>query len=268
MRTMACWVGMLLALAGVLPQGRGADTSASRYKISYFKTMREMGIDLYRSCPKKYLPFINSEPVSMETEVTPTVKLADIAEDGKSLGFVFVSVGFVDLVNNIAHAKAIDAMASKGYFERYLALLAQESGEMELKSLPDLDNPKYWSEDVMREHVNNLRQLIANVVAIKLANHYLGHYAKYKDRLDDASGKRTPINDLLTPQEWDAAFQAGVDHAVKTGLGIEGVKALFEAIDKMPVRPAWASYFMPKTAHYKPMKKVMEKIERKAFSGE
>jgi hypothetical protein len=259
---------MLLGLVFVLSQGHGADTSGSRYKIGYFKTMREMGIDLYRNCPKKYLPFINPEPVSMETEVTPTVKLADFAEDGKTLGFVFVSVGFVDLVNNIAHAKAIDTVVSKGYFDRYLALLAQESGETELKSLPDLDNPKYWSEDVMREHVNNLRQLIATVVAIKLSHHYLGHYAKYKDRLEDTAGKRTPINDLLTPQEWDAALQAGVDHSVKTGLGIEGVKALFEAIDKMPNRPGWTSYFMPKTAHYKPMKKMMEKIERKAFSGE
>jgi len=42
--------------------------------------------------------------------VTPFIRMEEIPNPdlGKSMATVFISVGFIDLVNNVAHAKAID----------------------------------------------------------------------------------------------------------------------------------------------------------------
>lgn len=245
----------------------GADsTGALRYKTSY-KTIRTLGLEIYKNMKPKQREIINPEPVWVETDVTPFVKLAEQMEEGKPMRVVFVSVGFIDLMNNVAHAKAIDKI-EKGYFEKYVLSLAAESGEKELKELPNLSNPKYWSEDVLQEQQSNFNQMVGTAVAIKLAHHYLGHYKKYAAKLEDASGKNVPINTLLTPAEWDESMRLGVRNAFEAGCGIEGPLALFECIEKMPKRPEWTFYFLPANAKVKLIKKEMEKIERKVFAGE
>ena len=251
-------------LAGV---GRAADAAETpKYKTGY-KSIRMLGLDLYKALKPKMREVIGTEPVSVETDVSPGLKLADFTDEGKTVGFVFVTVGMIDLMNNVAHAKAIDKI-EKGYFEKYVLSLAQESGAMELKELPNVANPKYWSEGVLNEQLSNFNQMVGTAVSIKLAHHILGHYKKYAAKLEDAQGKRTPINNLLAPDEWDAAMKMGVRNALEAGLGIEGITAFWEAIDKMPKRPDWTAYFLPATAKVKPMRKDMEKIEKKFFAGE
>jgi hypothetical protein len=259
------WVvlGFVLACSAAAADAQ----NTKRYPADNLRTIRSLGLDLYKALKPKQQSLVNAEPVSIETDLSPGIKLAEFTEDGHSLGFVFVSVGFIDLVNNVAHAKAIDSV-EKGYFNKYIQSLAQESGEMELKELPNLDNDKFWTEVVMNEQRSNLRQMVGTAVAIKLAHHYLGHYKKYAAKIEDAQGKRTPINDLLAPGEWDEAMQMGVRNALNTGLGIEGIKALFDSIDKMPKRPVWTTYFLPANVKVKAIKKDMEKIEKAFFSGE
>jgi hypothetical protein len=255
------------AAGTLVPVGSGADSSqAPRYKTNY-KTIRMLGLDIYKSLKLKVREQINPEPVSIETDVTPFIKMVEYKEGGQPMRFTFVSAGFIDLVNNVAHAKAIDTV-QKGYFEKYVLSLSQETGEKELRELPDLDNTKYWTDTVLNEQISNFNQMVGTAVAIKLAHFYQGHYAKYAVKLEGADGKYTPINNLLTPQEWDEAMKAGVRNALDAGLGIEGIKALYEAIEKMPKRPEWCAYFLPATAKYKTMKKEMEKIEKKFFAGE
>jgi hypothetical protein len=137
-----------------------------------------------------------------------------------------------------------------------------------LKELPNLSNPKYWTEDVLNEQLSNFNQMVGAAVAIKLSHHYLGHYKKYASKLEDANGKNLPINSFLTPAEWDEAMRVGVRNALEAGMGIEGPKALFDCIDKMPKRPDWTLYFLPANAKVKVIKKEMEKIEKKFFAGE
>jgi hypothetical protein len=139
---------------------------------------------------------------------------------------------------------------------------------MELKPLPGLANPKYWSERVLNEQVSNFNQMAGAAVAIKLSHFYLGHFTKYGAKLEDAQGRRTPINNLLTLAEWNESVKAGIGNSVETGLGVEGVLALFEAIDKMPRRPEWTAYFMPPNANTRALKKDIMRLERKALAGE
>lgn len=263
-------ISMLMAAVcgGFHPPTAAADDAAEgHYKIYPLKEMGSLGIDIYKALKPKQREFINPEPISLETDLAPAIKLAEMAEDNKSLGYVFVTVGFLDLVENVAHAKAIDTI-EKGYFDKYILSLAQETGEKEIKELPNIGNAKYWTEAIKNEHLSNFRQMVGTAVGVKLAHHFLGQYKKYAAKLEDSGGKRTPINNLLTPQEWDEALKGGVRLALEAGLGIEGIKGLYEAIDKMPKRPEWTTYFLPSTAKYKSMKKDLEKMEKKFFSGE
>ena len=167
----------------------------------------------------------------------------------------------------MAHAKAID-LKVKGYFAKYIEILARESGEKSLQPLPNDTHPQYWTEDMLNEQLSNFNSIVGIVVAVKLAHHYLGHYEKYKDRLVDANGVDRPINEVITPKEWEEAFAKGVRNALDAGCTVEGVTSFFEAFDKMKGRPTWAVHFMPNDVKFAKMKKDMEKIQRKFFAGE
>lgn len=243
------------------------ETVVGQYHFSYLRAMRSIGLDLRKAMKAKQREVIASEPISLETDVAPAVKLDEMEQDGKKLGMVFLTVGFIDMVRNVAHAKAIDAI-EKGYFDKYVQILGQESGEKELKPLPNIDDPKYWTDAVLNDQQTYLRQMVGLVVATKLSHHFLGQFKKYESKILDAQGTRTPINNILTPQEFEEALKVGTRLSLETGLGIDGVKALFDSIDKMPKRPTWTTFFLPSAAKVKALKKEMEKIEKKFFTGE
>jgi hypothetical protein len=236
------------------------------YKSGY-SSMMKLGKDLQTFLKPPGKDMISSQPISIETDVTPFVRLLYYPDEPKPIRGVWISVGFIDLVNHLAHAKAIDRL-EKGYFARYIDQLSRETGEMSLKPLPNDSNPAYWTEDMLNEQLSNFNSIVGTVVGIKLAHHYLGHYEKYKDRLEDANGKAVPINTLLTPKEWDDAFNKGVRNALNAGCTTEGVIPFYEAFDKMKNKPQWVTYFLPDFAKVPKMKKDMERLQRKFFAGE
>lgn len=227
----------------------------------------KMSKDMYAALKPDQQKKVNSEPISLETDVTPFIKLEVYPDEQQPLALVFISIGFMDLVNNLAHAKAIDKI-EKGYFQRYISILSQENGQKELAPLPNITNPKYWSEDMMNEQLSNFNSIVGIIVGVNMAHHYLGHYAKYRSKIADAAGSNTvPINTVLMPEEYEAAFKQGLKNALNGGCTIEGVIPFFEAFDKMQVRPAWASYFLPNSVKFSKLKKTMEKTQADFFAG-
>jgi hypothetical protein len=265
-RLSAALAVILMLVCPALAQSNSPDGLA--YKSGY-SSMMKLGKDIYTALKGQQRATISPQPISIETDVTPFVRMQyeQYLDDPKPIRGVWISAGFIDLVNNVAHAKAIDAK-QKGYFNRYIEILARESGDTSLQPLPNDTNPAFWTDDMLNEQLSNFNSIVGIVVGIKLAHHYLGQYDKYKDRLVDANGKVTPINNLLTPKEWDEAFAKGVRNALEAGCTIEGVIPFFEAFDKMKVRPAWVAYFMPDNVKFAAMKREMERIQRRFFAGE
>ncbi|HYE30425.1 MAG TPA: hypothetical protein VEH27_03280 [Methylomirabilota bacterium] len=236
------------------------------YKSGYSSIMK-LGRDLYTGLKKDKRDTISAQPISIETDLMPFVKLLYYPDDpNPPIRGVWISAGFIDLVNHVAHAKAIDRK-QKGFFDKYVMSLAQETGEMELKPLPGDTNPAYWTDDMLNEQLSNFNSIVGMVVGIKLAHHYLGHYEKYKDRLQDKDGKTIPINSLLSEEEWREALLKGARNALDAGCTIEGVIPFFEAFEKMETRPAWAPYFLPNTAKFSRLKKDLEKVQKDFFAG-
>ena len=237
------------------------------YRTS-FKSVRLLGIDIQKALRQPYRDKIHVEPVFIETDVMPFVKLEEYPDEGgKTLPVVFISVGFIDLVNNMAHAKAIDSV-QKGYFFKYIDLLAKETGEKQLPELPDLRNPKFWSDTVLNEQLSHFNSIVGIVIGIKLAHHYTGHFKKYVAQIEAGkNGKRIPINNLLTVKEWEEAVTLGVRNGLDAGCMVEGAIPFFEAFERMTQRPSWAGYFLPETVKTKDLKKQLEKIQKNYFAG-
>jgi hypothetical protein len=236
------------------------------YKTGYSSIMK-LGKDVYNALPAQHRESISAQPISIETDTTPFVRLLYYEEEPKAVRGVWISAGFIDLVNNVAHARAIDTKV-KNYFKKYIEQLALETGDKSLLPLPDDHNPRYWTEEMLNEQQSNFNSIVGMVVAIKLAHHYLGHYDKYKDKLADAKGAPVPITKLVTQKEWDEAFTHGVRNALNAGCMIEGVIPFFEAFDKMKVRPPWAAYFLPDNVKFSKMRKEMERLQKRFLEGE
>lgn len=254
----------LLALSGAMADSGAPDGLAYR---AGFSSMLKLGRDMYAFLKPEAKELISSQPISIATDQVPFARMLFEPEEPKPARGVWISEGFIDLVNRIAHAKAIDRI-QKGYFTKYIDSLAQEDGEKLLKPLPNDSNPAFWSDDMLNQQLSDFNSIVGIVVGVKLAHHYLGHFDKYKDKLMGDSQNPVPINSLITPAEWDAAFAKGVRNALDAGCTVEGVITFYEAFDRMKTRPKWAAYFLPDFAKVAKMKKDMDRIQRKFFAGE
>lgn len=233
---------------------------------SGFSTVLKIGKALNESLAVKAREQIHPQPVTLDLWDMPTVRPADLFEDGRPFGQVLISAGFIDLINHVSHAKAIDKI-ERGYFQKYILSLAEESGERELKELPNISNPRFWNDDVMNAQLSSFNQMAGMIVAINLSHHYLGHYRKYSSQLGVPHKYPVSINDLLTPAEWEQSVKTGAHNALDCALATDGLRALFEAIDQMPKRPAWTAYFLPKNADVKRLNKELQKHETDFFHG-
>lgn len=269
MRPLVKLSSVLLVLAIVPTLALLAQSGSSgelTYKSGYSNIMK-LGKDIYNNLKPAHREQITAQPISIETDPKPFVRLLYYKEEPRPIRGVWISAGFIDLVNNVAHAEAID-QKEKGYFSRYSELLAQETGEQQLRPLPNDNNPRYWTEEMLNEQLSNFNSIVGVVVGIKLAHHYLGHYDKYKDKLTDSKGASVAIANLLTEKEWEDAFKVGLRNALDAGCMIEGVIPFFEAFDKMKKRPGWAAYFLPDDVKFSKMRREMERIQRRFLAGE
>ena len=224
----------------------------------------KLGGDLYETLEPKYQKSIYPEPIKVEQMEAPIIVPSEGADQSKSVRGVKVSVGFIDLVNHIAHAKAIDKI-QPGYFASYVANLSKAADSDAPPEPPNMVDNRYWTEDVMNEQASFFNQIIGMTMALTLSHHYLGHYAKLSGQM--LAGKLVPINNLLAPAEWDASVKAATLNALNCALGTDGPAALFDAIDKMPKRPAWTAFIVPPTTDLKKLNKQLKKYEDDFFHG-
>lgn len=231
---------------------RAAERDPFSYKTGYSSIMK-LGKDLHAALKREHREMIAEQPISVETNPTPFARLLYFEEKPKPVRGVWISAGFIDLVNHIAHAEAIDRI-ERNYFERYFEMLAKQNNVL---PLPDGKNARFWTEEVLNEQQSNFNSIVGFVVGMKLANHYLGHYDKYKEKLEE-----TAINNLLSDDEWNAAFRAGLHNALRAGCMFEGVVPFFAALDTIKKRPAWAGHFLPDRLKFSRFRREMEQMQK------
>jgi len=246
-------IAFLLAILASMVRA-GADTTTHE---ALFSKINQIGTDLYEMLPSKYRQQFYGQPVALDTNVMPFVKAIEFPKS--SLRLVVVSVGFLDLIHNVSHAKAIDRI-EPGYFQKCIARLAQESDGMSVRALPGISNRTHWSTEVINEKESYFNQMLAGVVGIKLSHPY-ERYAQ------NTTSSMMPINQSLAVTEWEKSVSIGVQSALDCGYGIEGLQTLCDAIDLMPNRPTWATDLLPANAKISRLKSQLAKQERIFFHG-
>jgi|HubBroStandDraft_1064217.scaffolds.fasta_scaffold84415_2 hypothetical protein len=256
-------VGALL-LAIVLPLT--ADVPAPPVYSNGFSMTMRLGRDLSEALPNEYRDHLDPQVVTLQMQDLPMVVPVAVTEENHILCQVSLSAGFIDLVNHVAHAKAIDHV-QPGYFEQYAKNLALGCTNNSIAQMPDIVEARFWTDNVMSDQVSYFNQMISLVMAINLSHHYLGHYAKYCAKLVGANDKPIPINSFLTPEEWAVSVKAGAVDALNCAESTAGIRALFDAIDRMPHRPEWTAYIIPQDADVLQLNKQLERYEEDFFHG-
>jgi hypothetical protein len=175
---------------------------------------------------------------------------------------VYVSAGLVDLLNCLSHARALEVKDRKA-FSRYVAGLRLANGT--LPEVEPVSNTEGWSFETMNHQASFFNQMAGGLMAVEMAHHYLGHYAKYQSRLKDAQGNPVPINRLVTPQEWHEAVVKGARNALDCGLSVEGLKLVLETLEQKETRPAWSIHFVPEQANLAKIKRALTSMEKDFF---
>jgi hypothetical protein len=250
-------------LALLIPANAATNSPSHTYP-SDLRFAVKIGNELYQTLDAGCQKRINPEAVATEQTDAPRIIPVKLDDENKMPCQVLISSGFVDLLNHLAHAKAIDRIQS-GFFRQYAANLARESADGNLPAPPEMTDPRYWSEAVMNDQASFFNQMLGMTVAINLSHHYLGHYQKYAGQM--LAGKLAPINNFIAPAEWDASVKAATLNSLDCALGTEGAKALFEAVDAMPRRPAWTGYIVPANVDLKKLNQQLTKYETSYFRG-
>ena len=167
-RLLFCFLALVLGCGpAAFANGEGPD--GITYKSGPLSMMR-LGRDIYGGLRGEARDRIHVQPIIIETNLAPFMRLAVVEEDGRRLGAVAISAGFVDLVNRIAHAKAIDGK-TKGYLQQYVLSLEGESLDRELRPLPNDTEPKYWTEAMLNDQLSNFNSIVGMIAGIKIAHH-------------------------------------------------------------------------------------------------
>ncbi|MDB6024520.1 MAG: hypothetical protein JWM68_743 [Verrucomicrobiales bacterium] len=243
-----------------------ADSSPSKYQSDY-NTIKALGKDLYEALKPNYREQVSPNPIWFIDDPRPYVRPFVFENDNNPLHIVYVSKGFIQLVNSIAHAKAIDKI-EPGFFNKYIQTLAQETSGQVVPELPKISDPRYWTDDVLNEQLSSFNQIVGSVAAINLAHHYLGHQDAYGELLHDSVTSPVTMATSCSQGEWDQAFKEGAGNSLDCGFGFEGLKAFYDCIVAMEKRPSWTLYFLPTKARLDNLaktKKTLDHIETVFF---
>ncbi len=260
-------LGMATALCMSAERVAAGNVTAIGYETGYDNVVRLTG-DLCRALKPESRQRLLSVPVLLEKVEAPFVHPSEFSDGTNTWRAVFVSGGFVTLLNHLSHAKAID-LSQRGFLDRYVETLGVESGAKPLAAVALPGQQSHWSFNTMNQQAGTFNQMAGAFIAIDLAHHYLGHYDKYASRLRDAENRAVPIASVITAAEWREALKKGARNALDCGLSIEGVITVFESIEKMPSRPAWTTFFLPNdpAVQVAQIKKDLRKLEKAFFAG-
>jgi hypothetical protein len=214
----------------------------------------KLGGDLHEALPQKFFDQLDAQAHRPATPGLPLIAPVAVNADNRLQRQVELSAGFIDLVNRLCHAKAIDKV-QPGYFDQYVGQSGPRLRGGPRGAASAHRRTALLDEDILNDQLSYFNQMMGMMMAINMSHHYLGHYAKYAAKLTGPGDKILPINNFLTPAEWDVSVKAGALDALNCALSTEGLRVIFEALDKMPVRPAWADYIAPQKVDFKKLNK-------------
>lgn len=261
-RSLQCAFGLSLSVAFTYPASAGEIVQAA-YETGC-QNVTEIGANLCGALDPQRRQQLRAQPVLLEQITAPCVVPGQTTESATEAQTVLFSAGFVQFLNQLSHAKAIEE-SEKGFVKRFAIALARESGERPLPPLSTPTGQNAWNADTLNYQVGNFNQMAGAFIAIEMAHHYLGHFKKYSAQLTSAAAQPVPINSVITEKEWREAVMKGAKNALDCGYGLEGLRCVFECFANMPRRPPWAAYFIHAKADVSKINRDLARLEKDHF---
>jgi hypothetical protein len=259
--TLACWS---LLSAGTMGIRTVSASEAPVYEMG-FRNMTNLQADLFQALDRKQQGLAAPSAVLLGGMRLPCIaSLPGVTGSSADKGAVQLSAGFIDFINHVAHAKAIDE-SDRGFLVRYTAQFAQNSGNSTMPEFAALPSPKERTFQIMNRQASHFNQMAGGLIAIDLAHQYLGHYSRRSRDMASDVAVPTPVNTLITEQEWRDAVLRGASNALSCGLGTDGLRSLFDSFDRMETRPPWAAYFIHPKANVGKISAELGRLERDFF---
>ena len=249
-----------LALSAACLQASEPATAPAVYETG-LPAIQKINNELYTALDPKKRGQIQAEPIVLEQVAAPLLAPA-LTSDGSGQT-VELSAGFIALINQFSHAKAIEE-ADKGFLKKFAATLSGQTGAQALTPLA-VEGTNVWDADTMNSQAGNFNQMAGTLIAIDLAHHYLGHYKKYAGQLTGGTGQPVPINSLLTEKEWREAVLKGARNALDCGYGVDGIRCVYDTLGSMSERPAWIAYFIHPKANVTKVNSDLKRLENDFF---
>jgi hypothetical protein len=255
-----------LFLLALTCSATGISTGADHAYTPGFSMATKLAGDLHDALEQKFFDQLDAQVLALQPQDQPLIAPVAFSVANHLQRQIEVSAGFIELVNCLCHAKAIDKI-QPGYFDQYVGNLARASAANPSAAPPPILEPRFWTPSVLNDQLSYFNQMMGMMMAINMAHHYLGHYDKYASKLTGSDAKILPINDFLTPAEWDVSVKAGALDALNCALSTDGLRVILDAVDRMPIRPAWADYIAPRHADLKALNRELASYEEDFFHG-
>lgn len=230
-----------------------------------FRNVTNINVDLVLALDPSKRRQVSSNTLLLGTVRLPCVASSPGTNPGAPAQPVLVSRSFIDFINRVAHAKAVDE-AERGFFHRYTTQLAEDPRTTLAPDFDVLLPQRAWSFNTMNRQASHFNQMVGGLLGIDHAHHYLGHYRKNARFFEQQTALPVPINAMITVEEWRQAVLEGARNALACGLGVDGMKAIFECFGQMPTRPAWAAYFIHPQADVRRINAELVHAEREFFA--
>jgi hypothetical protein len=224
----------------------------------------KIGHDLVATLDAKFQSTFMPEAIAIQYSDTPVMMSLPRNRPG-TLRQVTVSTGFIDLLNHMAHAKAIDRI-KPGYLSQYVAGLARQGVNENPVAPANINDDHYWSDAVMQDQVSLFNQMISMTLALNLSHLYLDHYDKYAMQAMD--GRTLAINNVITATDWQASVKCAALNSLDCALPGAGAEALFDCIDRLPRHPVWADYIVPQGVNIKKLNQQLAQYEHDYYCGD
>jgi hypothetical protein len=223
-----------------------------------------LGVDFYLNLDPTAKSRICPQPLSVEPNLNDHIRYVLPGESGRNGRSLQFSQNFIDLINRIACAEAIDRKR-RGYFKKYLVQVVRPTPEQELALTVEDSNPDRWTLNMFNEQQSNFNSLLGLVVGINLAHQTLGHFDKYQQQLAHRSSHEQHLNNLVTEEEWKAALEEGAWNSLQAGCLVDGCEPFFETCRKLDQRPEWTACFLPDSVSFLQLEKDLRRIQKKFF---
>jgi hypothetical protein len=260
---------LLAAIVAAALSGPGPARAGDVPKVGYetgLENIRKIAGELHVALDPKSQKAVEATPHYVESIKTPCIAPVEIQAGPQAQKTVEISAGFIDLINALSHAKALSE-SGNDYLKSYAARLASANDNLPAVT-EGLSAEKAWGFDTMNAQAGQFNQMAGALLAIDLAHHYLGHYKKYSAQLamsGSAGAPPPPISQLVTEKEWRDAVLKGAKNALDCGLGVDGLKNVFDCMEAMPSRPAWSAYIVPPKVNLSKLNKDLQRLENDFF---